>query len=110
MREDGIISLQQLTALIIVYLIGRSTLVFPVGPAAQDVWLTIILGALLASLVMLLWISMGLRFEGIDPIVYTRATLGNVLGTLLTALYMLFFLQVAAGVLRNICELYVTSV
>jgi spore germination protein KB len=109
-REDGIISLQQLTALIIVYLIGRSTLVFPVGPAAQDVWLTIILGALLASLVMLLWISMGLRFEGIDPIVYTRVTLGNVLGTLLTALYMLFFLQVAAGVLRNICELYVTSV
>ncbi len=109
-REDGIISLQQLAALAIVYLIGRSTLVFPAGPAEQDIWLTLIVGAILASIVMMLWVSMGLRFEGIDPIVYTRVTLGNVLGTLLAALYMLFFLQLAAGVLRNISDLYLTAI
>lgn len=110
MREDGIISLQQLTALTIVYLIGRSTLVFPIGPVKQDIWLTVTLGSLLAGIAMMLWISMGLRFKGIDPIVYTRATLGNVLGSLFAAVYLLFFLQIAAGVLRNISELYATTV
>lgn len=109
-REDGIISLQQLTALSIMYLIGRSTLTFPIGPAAQDIWLTIIFGALLAGLMMWFWISLGLRFENTNPVVYTRITLGNFLGTLLIVLYLLFLLQLTAGVLRNICELYVTSI
>lgn len=110
MREEGRISLAQFATLLTAYLIGRSTLIMPVEIARQDGWLAILLGGLCAAGVFLLWLALGLRFQGLSPVDYTRRVLGNFFGIPVVVLYLWFFLHVGAGVARNFGELYATAI
>lgn len=110
MREEGRISLGQFAILLVAYLIGRSTLIMPVGPAKQDGWLGILLGGLLATGPLFLWLTLGLRFQGLSPVTYLRTVLGDFLGIPVVVLYLWFWLHLGAGVVRNMGEMYVTAI
>jgi spore germination protein KB len=108
-REEGQISQQQFAFLLTAFLVGRSTLLTPVGPAKQDGWLAVLMGALLAGIPALIWLALGQRFGRQSPVTYIRQTLGEFLGLPLVILYLWHFLHMGAGVARNMSEMYVTA-
>lgn len=110
MREEGRISPGQFAVLLASLLIGTSTLLMPVGPAGRDAWISLIIATILGLGALKLWLILNSRLAEQSLVRISRRLLGQWLGSLASLGYLWFFLHITALVVRNISELYVTSV
>lgn len=95
--EKGMISSSQLMFLIISFIQGAHlTIGFISGMTKHDIWL-VVLGALLISLpFILIYAILSQRFPGKNLIQMNDMIYGPYLGKFISALYVLFFLTIAA--------------
>lgn len=104
------ISRWQLATVTIGFLLGTSTLIVHTGPAKQDAWMSVILGGILGMIMMSLWYRLANMFPGELPAQYFPKVAGKYIGTGLSLLYVWFCFHLAALVIRNVVEVYMTTV
>ena len=92
------------------YTVGTSTLLLPANYGRQDTWLSILIAAAAALLALVVWFSLGGRFPGKTPFGYAKDIFGPVFGTLIGVVYLLYFTHLSSLVLRNVTEMYATSI
>ncbi|SDP22762.1 spore germination protein KB [Paenibacillus sp. yr247] len=70
--------------------------------AKEYAWIMPLCGGLYGAIVASLWLYLARRFPGLSIVQICRRVLGTKVGTLFASLYILFFIQISAWVLRNI--------
>lgn len=105
--EKAKISAYQLLVLIFLFEIGSAILVPLAIEAKQDAWLAILIG--LAGGCCLFWVyhSLYSYYPDIPLTEYMQRILGNVLGKVLAFFYILYFMYIAARVLRDFGEMII---
>ncbi|OAH57982.1 MULTISPECIES: GerAB/ArcD/ProY family transporter [Bacillaceae] len=106
--EKAKISAYQLFTLIILFEIGTAA-VFPVGAGAeQSSWLAILIA--MAGGFCLFFIHYGLYryYPDLSPTEYMQILLGSILGKILAFCYVLYFVYIAANILRAFGVMLVT--
>nr|WP_263323253.1 spore germination protein [Neobacillus sp. Marseille-Q6967] len=106
--EKAKISLYQLFVLILLFELGSAILVPLAMDAKQDAWLAILFG--LAGGLLLYWVyyRIFLYYPELAPAEYMQKLLGKVLGSFLSFCYIIYFLYIAARVLRDFGEMLLT--
>lgn len=107
--EKGKLSSFQLFSLIFLFELG-SAIVVAIGiNAKKDAWIAILFG--LAGGILLFFLYRYLyRHHPEKPLTsYTKEIFGNYLGWIISLLYVLYFLYIAARVLRDFSDLLLTS-
>ncbi|WP_263280395.1 GerAB/ArcD/ProY family transporter [Paenibacillus darwinianus] len=108
--EKARISVKQLFALIMLFEFGTA-LVVPIGLAGrQDVWLSILLALFGGIGLFLLYDFLFRQYPGLPLSGYAREIAGKYIGSLLSLLYVPFFIYLAARDLRDAGDLLATSV
>ncbi|KRG12389.1 spore gernimation protein KB [Virgibacillus soli] len=103
--EPAKISSYQLFVLIIMFELG-SALLFPIGiKAKQDAWIAILIAMLGGFCIFLLYYGLYRYYPDVLPTTYVQKIIGKVPGRILALFYMLFFLYLAARVLRDLGEM-----
>lgn len=103
--EPAKISPYQLFVLIILFQLG-TTLLFQIGiEAKQNAWLAILIAMVGSFGVYLIYIGLYHYYPDVLPTTYVQKILGKFPGKILAFLYMLFFLYLAARVLRELGEM-----
>ncbi|MGE5585559.1 MAG: GerAB/ArcD/ProY family transporter [Bacillota bacterium] len=100
----------ELGALAFLHTIGTSTLLMPSEYALQDTWMSILIAAAAALLATVVWVRLAARFPGRTPFRYAMDALGPVFGTIVSFVFIVYLVHLAALVVRNITEMYSTSV
>ncbi|WP_165822458.1 GerAB/ArcD/ProY family transporter [Paenibacillus montanisoli] len=91
MSENGKISVLQLMVLVFLYTIGTTVLVIPSGLAAtanQDAWLGAIVGVLIGTVVLGLYIALWIVYPGQTFVGICRAALGKWAGSAIAVIFM----------------------
>lgn len=106
--EKAKISLYQLFVLILLFELGSAILVPLAMDAKQDAWLAILFG--LAGGLLLYWVyyRLFLYYPELVPAEYIQKLLGKVLGSFLAFCYIIYFMYIAARVLRDFGEMLLT--
>lgn len=106
--EKAKISLYQLFVLILLFELGSAILVPLAIDAKQDAWLAIFFG--LVGGLFLFWVNyrVFLYYPELAPPEYMQKLLGKILGTLLAFCYIIYFMYLAARVLRDFGEMLLT--
>jgi len=106
--EKAKISLYQLFVLILLFELGSAVLVPLAIDAKQDAWLAIFFGML--GGLFLFWVNyrLFLYYPELVPSEYMQKLLGKILGTILAFCYIIFFMYIAARVLRDFGEMLLT--
>jgi spore germination protein KB len=103
------ISSKQLFALIVLFELG-SALVVGLGiDAGKDAWLAILLGWAGAMAIMWIYGYLFRQYPNLPLTGYLQKILGKYIGWLLGLLYTIYFIYIAARVLRDFGELLYTS-
>ncbi|WP_026702745.1 GerAB/ArcD/ProY family transporter [Salibacterium aidingense] len=106
--EKAKITPGQLFILIFLFELG-SALLIPLGLSAKkDAWLAILLGMGGGLCLFLIYQALYNYYPDILPTTYMQEITGKVLGKLLAFLYLIYFLYIAARVLRDFGEMLVT--
>ncbi|MBW7453532.1 endospore germination permease [Paenibacillus sepulcri] len=113
MREHGKISIQQITILVIFTTIGDSILFLPsmmTTAAKQDSWLSVLLGIPIG--LFILWLMLRLsRMEARSTLFQmNQKLLGQFFGGILSVLFLMFFLVLTSGMLREISDFITTII
>lgn len=115
--EKEQISLKQIFAILVLCRILEALTFLPIigagsygGSAGRDVWISMILAAPMSLVAMGLILYLGKKHKGKSLIEYMQTLLGRLPGRMLGLLYIWFFLQSAAMVLRDIGELFTNTV
>ncbi|NDI33191.1 GerAB/ArcD/ProY family transporter [Chengkuizengella sediminis] len=107
MLEQGKISNRQLTILIVQFIIGSKILFVPASLAAdseQDVWISGLIAIVVGVLVAWFYAHLALQFKNQGILQYSEAVLGKWLGKLVTIVLCLYFLIIAAFLVRDIAD------
>lgn len=99
----------QLFSLIFLFEMG-SAMVIPLGMGAEkDAWIAILMGLCIG--IAFYWVHMALfrQYPEIPFTAYTRIILGKYIGWIIGMLYTLYFIYIAARVLRDFGDLLVTT-
>lgn len=110
--EKGKISARQLSFLIITTIIATADVFLPsyvAQEAGPDSWISVILGTASSMVIIMLFLTLGLRFPDKTIIQYSCDILGKPLGKLVGVLYLLFMLDVSSSVSRELGEIFVTA-
>ncbi|WBW95646.1 GerAB/ArcD/ProY family transporter [Oceanirhabdus sp. W0125-5] len=95
------VSDKQGIALIILFIIGSSSIVVPGLPAKKDVWLAIILSVIMALPMAIIASRLHVIFPGKDIFDIVEICFGKFIGKLLILIFSWFVFKLAAEVLRN---------
>ncbi|KMY48836.1 GerAB/ArcD/ProY family transporter [Peribacillus loiseleuriae] len=107
--EKAKISAYQLFVLIVLFEVG-STLLIPLAlDAKQDAWLTILLGMVGGFFLFLVNFRLFHYYPDILPTEYMQKIVGKSFGKFLAFLYILYFMYMAAKVVRDFGEMLITS-
>ncbi|MBB5322971.1 spore germination protein KB [Anoxybacillus tepidamans] len=102
------LSARQLFMLAILFEHG-SAIVIPLGvDAKQDVWLAILCGMALGSLLFLVYYRLFTYYPTVPFTSYSQQIVGTFFGKGIALVYVLYFLYIAARVLRDFGELLLT--
>ncbi|QPA32639.1 GerAB/ArcD/ProY family transporter [Thermaerobacillus caldiproteolyticus] len=106
--EQTKINARQLFVLIVLFEHG-STMVIPLGvEAKQDVWLAILIGMIIGLLLFLVYYRLYLYYPDLPLTGYIQDITGPIFGKIFALVYVLYFLYLAARVLRDFGELLLT--
>lgn len=100
--EKAKISTYQLFVLMVLFQLGSSLLVPIAMEAKQDAWLAILLGMSAAFILMYIYDRLYRYYEGKPLTEFLKDILGVFFGRLLAFLYVLYFVYLAARVLRDL--------
>ncbi|MET1031030.1 GerAB/ArcD/ProY family transporter [Domibacillus tundrae] len=107
--EKAKINAYQLFILIVLFELGSATFI-PVGiTAKQDIWLAILIGMAGGFCLFLIYYALYSYYPDIPLTEYGQKILGNVLGRILAFFYVLYFMYIAARVIRDFGEMLVIS-
>ncbi|MFP7298923.1 GerAB/ArcD/ProY family transporter [Neobacillus niacini] len=106
--EKAKISLYQLFVLILLLELGSAILVPLAMDAKQDAWMAILFG--MVGGLFLYWVYYRLFFyyPDLSPPEYMQKLLGKILGNIIAFCYIIFFIYIAARVLRDFGEMLLT--
>ena len=102
------ISNYQLFTILVCFMLGSSIIVNPAAAAKQDGWLAFLFGWSGGFVLMLLYTYIALLNPGKNLIEILRYNFGKVLGSIISIVYILYFIHLAALVLRNFGEFILT--
>lgn len=103
--EQAKISPFQLFVLLLLFQLG-SALLFPIGiEANQNAWLAILLAMLGGFLIFFIHYGLFLFYPDVLPTTYVQKIVGKWLGKALAFLYIVYFVYLAARVLRDFGEM-----
>lgn len=106
--ERACISARQLFMLAILFEHG-SAMVIPLGvDAKQDVWLAILCGMVLGGGLLFIYYRLFTYYPRLPLTSYSQRIVGSFFGKVLGLIYVLYFLYIAARVLRDFGELLLT--
>jgi spore germination protein KB len=106
--EKAKISASQLFILMVMFELGSALLVPLAMDAKQDVWLAILLGMIVSFVLLLVYHKIYSYYPDLLPTEYVQKILGKVMGTVLSFLYLLYFMYDASRVLRDFGEMLLT--
>lgn len=110
--EKGRISGLQLFFLIVTVVISTADVLLPAyvyQEAAQDSWISVIIGTLTSLIFILIFLHLGLKYPDKTLMQYSCDLLGNPLGKAVGAIYLYYFLCSAKLITRKLAELIVIS-
>lgn len=107
--EKTRISSIQLFLLISGYYFGSAVILSPARSAGRDTWLAILLGGAGGILLMWVYVMIALLNPSKTLVDILREKLGNVFGTIVSALYIWYFVHLAALVFRDFGEFICTT-
>ncbi|WP_379971334.1 GerAB/ArcD/ProY family transporter [Ectobacillus sp. sgz5001026] len=99
----------QLFCLMYLFELGSSIVVGVGLQAKQDAWLAILLGMMSGLVLFLIYSYLFFRFPNQTLIGYIPKLVGKYIGIPLSFIYVLYFLYIAARVLRDFGDLLITS-
>jgi spore germination protein KB len=112
MQENGRISLRQFSILVILFTVGDSILVLPSAVAFEakvDAWISTITGVGFGLLVICLFTVIARLNPEMNLVEYNNKILGKTLGTVLSLLFVVYFLLNAAANVREIGDFMTTQ-
>jgi spore germination protein KB len=107
------ISVRQFQILVFFYTIGTTILIIPTGlakDAGQDAWIAAILGVALGAVFVWLYVKLGKFMKDMNFIQFSKYALGNVLGTVVSAVYVFFGFIGAATILYYVGKFLTTQI
>ena len=104
------ISLWQFYILIVCFQIGSAALVGIGNEAKQDAWIAVIIGMLLGIIIMLYYLFLLSKVPGKNLFELFVFCFGKWIGKFLSLLYVIYFFYISARVLRDFCELLVSTI
>ncbi|WP_246941823.1 GerAB/ArcD/ProY family transporter [Bacillus pinisoli] len=104
------ISLWQLFILIFIFEMGSAIIVGIGNDAKQDAWIAVSIATLLGVGLVLFFYQISARMEGKNLFEILEWTVGKWIGRMITCLYVLYFIYIAARVLRDFGELLASSI
>ncbi|MCM1988350.1 GerAB/ArcD/ProY family transporter [Oceanirhabdus seepicola] len=107
--NNEVVSDKQGISLIVLFIIGSSSIVVPGLPANNDVWLAIILSVLMAMPMALIASRLHVIFPERDLFDIIEICFGKFLGKILILSFTWFVFKLAAEVLRNSSQFLNTS-
>lgn len=105
--EKAKISAYQLLVLIFLFEIGTAILVPLAIEAKQDAWLAVLIGLAGGCCLFLIYHSLYSYYPEIPLTEYIQKILGSFLGKILAFFYVLYFMYIAARVLRDFGEMLI---
>jgi spore germination protein KB len=105
------VSVRQFTILAMFFTVGTTILIIPAGLAAvagNDAWMAALLGSLVGLAIVLFFIAVGKRMEGMTFVEYTHSLYGPVVGTALV-LPLIFFSFIGSATLLSYIGNFVTT-
>lgn len=99
-----IISDKQGICLVVMFMLGSSLLIGTASNAKNDTWLAIIIGTLLFIPVVLIYSRLLYLFPGKDLFDILHIVFGNIIGKILSIIYIWFSFYLGVLVLRNFSE------
>ncbi|MFJ5622692.1 GerAB/ArcD/ProY family transporter [Peribacillus loiseleuriae] len=106
--EKAKISAYQLFVLIVLFELGSALLIPIALEAKQDAWLAILLGMAGSFFLFLVYYRLFHYYPDILPTEYMQKIVGKSFGKFLAFLYILYFMYLAARVLRDFGEMLIT--
>ena len=106
--EKAKISLYQLFVLILLFELGSAILVPLAIDAKQDAWMAILFGMLGGLFLYWVYYRLFYYYPELSPSEYMQELLGKILGKILSFCYIIFFLLIAARILRDFGEMLLT--
>ena len=99
------ISLNQLLALIVNFLLGSSIVIGIANDAKNDAWISILLGGLAGSGIIWFYIQLLKRLPGKNIFEIMEFCLGRKISIILSFIYVVYFIYISCRVLRDFEEL-----
>lgn len=99
----------QLYLILLGFLFGSSVILTPALGAGRDAWLAMILAGVAGLLLMWVYTTIALLNPSKTLVEILRDKLGKVIGTILSVLYIWYFVHLAALVFRNFGEFICTT-
>lgn len=104
------ITIKQLTFLLVTTVISTADIFLPsyvALNAAQDSWISIIIAAIVAPLIFTIYYKLAMIFKDRILFTYIDEITGKVIGKVISALYLLFFLHVVILIMRELVEIMI---
>ncbi|MGF6950651.1 spore germination protein KB [Neobacillus sp. B4I6] len=108
--EKAKISTIQLFVLVVLFEMGSAILVGIASDAKQDAWIAILLGLTGGIMIFFIYYKLFLYYPDLPLTGYIQEIMGKWLGRLIGLLYIVYFIYLAARVLRDFGELLTTTI
>ncbi|MFL6562592.1 MAG: GerAB/ArcD/ProY family transporter, partial [Bacillus sp. (in: firmicutes)] len=108
--EKAKISATQLFVLVVLFEMGSAILVGIASDAKQDAWIAILLGLTGGIMIFFIYYKLFLYYPDLPLTGYIQEIIGKWLGRLIGLLYIVYFIYLAARVLRDFGELLTTTI
>lgn len=106
------ISVKQLTYLIVTTVISTADVFLPSFVAIyaqQDAWISIIIAAIVSPLIFTIYYKLAMMFRDRILFAYIDEITGKVIGKIISALYLLFFLHTITLIVRELVEIMINA-
>lgn len=103
------ISIYQFFALMIIFQYGSVVLYFLAPDAKQDVWIGYIVYSIVGVILQMIYIYVYRRYPEDTIVTYLPKIYGKILGNIISILYILYFIYIAANIFREFMELIATT-
>ncbi|MFZ3171399.1 MAG: endospore germination permease [Carboxydocellales bacterium] len=105
MLEKGKLTSIQLFCLVTSFMFGSTVILQNLTAAGRDTWISTILAIACGVIMVIITTQLALSFPGLTLIEYIELLFGKILGKLIGALYLWYFMHLGALVLRNYGDL-----